>query len=120
MTEQWIEDDGSTIPVQSEPMVAPVPEPEETEEDRLNRITEVTDNDIMGGTDEDLSSITGVSKSDIMGSDNEDLDDIVDVSDADIMGYRPEPEPVPQYRAAPRARRVIRRYPPPPTIGGIR
>ena len=91
---------------------------EEEEEDGLQDLFEVTNEDVMGSDNEDLSDLTDVSEEDVMGSPDGDISDLVDVSHEDVMGNGPKPKP--KYRIAPRGSSTIRRFPPPPTMGGQR
>jgi len=97
----------------------PEEEGEEEEGDGLQDLFEVTTEDVMDSDNEDLSDLTDVSEDDLMGSPDGDISDLVDVSNEDIMGNGPQ-KPKPKYKIAPRGSSTIRRYPPPPTMGGQR
>ena len=97
---------------------APVPEAEE--EGGAEDIFTVTEEDVMGTEGEDLSDQTdGLSPDDDA---PDDMSDLIDVSLEDVHGVAPQQpqKPQPKYRIAPRGRSVVRRYPPPPTMGGMR
>ena len=118
MTQEYIYPEevpgGMAVPEQQEEE-----EEEEGQGDGLQDIFEVTDEDVMGSDNEDLSDLTDVSDEDIMGSPGGDISDLVEVSNADVMGTETQ-KPKPKYRIAPRGGSAIRRFPPPPTMGGQR
>ena len=91
---------------------APVPE---VEDDGGEDIFSVTEEDVMGTAEgEDLSEMEG--------EPDDDLSDLSYVSNEDVMGAPPQ-EPQPRYRITPRIQRPtrpVRRYPPSPTLGGMR
>lgn len=90
----------------------PEVEPEPEEKDELADLFEVPqpeDNDMV------TDHLTRIGEED-------DMSDLVEVTEEDIMGEAPEePEPPkPRFRIRPRGRRVIRREPPPTSLGGVR
>jgi len=98
-----------------EPMPVPV-EPEEEEEDELADLFEVPqpeDNDMRTGHLVEVPE-------------EADFSDLIEVSEADIMGDdfpgTPPSTETPETRRVPvkRFKRTPRRYPPPPTLGGVR
>lgn len=50
----------------------------------------------------------------------EDISDLINVGGSDLIGDSPYPEDKPKYRVTPRGRRVVRPYPPPTAMGGMR
>ena len=92
-----------------EQMVAPPEEPDKNDMSDLFEVPSQDDNDM---------AIDHLFELD----EEEDLGDLVDVSREDITGYAPEPQPQqkPRYRINPKARRVVRREPPPTSLGGMR
>ena len=94
-----------------------LPVPEAEDEGGVDDIFTVSEADVMGTEGEDLSDQTdGLSPDDDA---PDDMSDLVDVSNADVMGTAPQ-QPQPKLRITPRGSRVVRRYPSPPTMGGLR
>ena len=93
------------------------PVPESEDEGGAEDIFTVTEADVMGTDGEDLSDQTdGLSPDDDA---VDTMDDLVDVSLEDVQGAAPQ-KPQPKYRIRPQGSRVVRRYPPSPTLGGMR
>ena len=92
------------------------PVPESEDEGGAEDIFTVTEADVMGTDGEDLSDQTDGLSPDEDAPDT--MDDLVDVSLEDVQGAAPQ-QPQ-KYRIAPKGRSVVRRYPPPPTMGGMR
>ena len=130
--------DGSIIPV---PTTVPSPSEEEEEaaEGQELELEEVVveapeprpaaETEYPGEDVSDLTSLDAVDMNVLFGTsgvvesgeEEDDLSDLFEVSEEDIMGEEPEaPEPPKKkYRVVPKSRRVIRREPPPVSLGGI-